>query len=222
MGLDYDAKEWRLFIDSFSRSLKAVLLHNGKMFFIYPYWAFSTNEDTHNSMNHLLSAINYQKHKWRICGGLKVVGLVLGLQGGYTKYPYFLCLWNNRVDDQHYVRQERPLRQGLKPASHSVQSHPLVEPNKILLPPLHIKLGVMRNFMKAMDREGSGFTFLQKKFLRISVEKVRVGIFDAPQIRELMKDAMFDEVLSEAKLPAWQSLKSVVTNFLGKPPECRI
>ena len=30
-----------------------------------------------------------------------------------------------------------------------------------------------------------------------------------------MKDPMFDKALSKAQLSAWQSLKSVVTNFLG-------
>ena len=45
-------------------------------------------KETHNTMNHLLSAVNYQEHKWLICGDLKVFGLVLGLQGGYTKYPF--------------------------------------------------------------------------------------------------------------------------------------
>ena len=64
---------------------------------------------------------------------------------------------------------------------------PLVKPNKILLPSLHIKLGVMKNFVKAMDREGSGFSFLQEKFSQISMEKLKVSIFDSPQIRELKK-----------------------------------
>ena len=31
-----------------------------------------------------------------------------------------------------------------------------------------------------------------------------------------MKDPMFDEALSKSELSAWQSLKSVVTNFLRK------
>ena len=35
------------------------------------------------------------------------------------------------------------------------------------------------------------------------------------QVRELMKDPMFDEALSEAELSTWQSLKSVVINFRG-------
>ena len=50
----------------------------------------------------------------------------------------------------------------------------------------------------------------QEKLLRINMEKLKVGIFDDPQIREFMKDPIFDEALS-----AKQSLKSVITNFLG-------
>ena len=71
---------------------------------------------------------------------LKVVGFVRGLFGEYTKYPRFLCLWDGRTNDQYYVRQEWPLRQELKPGPHNVQSHPLVEPNKILLLTLYFKL----------------------------------------------------------------------------------
>ena len=41
-----------------------------------------------------------------------------------------------------------------------------------------MKLGLMWNFMKAIDREGSGFAFLQEKFPRISFEKLKAGIFD--------------------------------------------
>ena len=151
-----------------------------------------------------------------ICGDLKVPGLVLGLQGGYTKYPSVLCLWDSRADDQHYIRQEWPLRHGLEPGLHNVQSPPLVEPNKVLLPPLHTKLGLMKNIVKAMDRKGRGFTFLQQKFPRVSLEKHKAAIFDGPQIRELMKDSTFDDALSATELSAWGSLKSVITYFLGK------
>ena len=208
MDLKYDATELRLFIDSSSRSLKAVLLHNGKVLSI-PVEHSLQMKETHNSMDHLLSAVNYQKHKWLICRDLKVVGPVLGLQGEYTKYPCFLLLWDSLADDQYYVRQEWPLGQELKPGSHRVQSHPLDEPNKILLPPLHIKLEVMKNFVKAMDREGSGFAFLQEKFLRISMEKLEAGIFD-----ERTQCLLSKAELSKAELSPWQLLKSLLTNFL--------
>ena len=214
MGHDYT--EWRLFIDSSSRSLKAVLLHNGNKCSSIPIGHSVQMKETHDSMDQLLSALNYHDHGWLICGDLKVVGLVLGLQSGYTKYPCFLCLWDSRADDQHYIRQEWLLRQGLEPGLHNVKSPPPVEPNKILLPPLYIKLGLIKNFVKAMDRKGKGFTFLQQKFPRVSLEKLKAGIFDGPQIRELMKDSTFDDALSATKLSAWVSLKSVITNFLGK------
>ena len=47
------------------------------------------------------------------------------------------------------------------------------------------------------------------------MEKLKTGIFDVSQIRELIKDPKFDEVFSATERSAWQSLKSVITNFLG-------
>ena len=63
----------------------------------------------------------------------------------------------------------------------------------------------MKNFVKAMDRECSGFAFIQK-FPRISMEKFKTDIFDSSHIREPMKDPMFDETPSKTELSAKQSL----------------
>ena len=60
----------------------------------------------------------------------------------------------------------------------------------------------MKNFVKAMNREDRGFAFLQQKFPRKSMDKLKAGIFDGPQIRELIKDPKFDEVLSAIELCA--------------------
>lgn len=215
LGVTYIAMEWRLFIDSSNRSLKAVLLHNGNKFSSIPVGHSVAMKESYRTMERVLSLLNYEEHKWLICGDLKVVGLILGLQSGYTKYPCFMCLWDSRADSQHYVKQEWPSRQGLEPGSHNVLSRPLVDPSKVLLPPLHIKLGLMKNFVKALDRDGSGFLFLCEKFKRKSMEKIKAGIFDGPEIRELMKDAIFDESLNPIELAAWLSLKEVIVNFLG-------
>ncbi|CAE1301269.1 unnamed protein product [Acanthosepion pharaonis] len=86
-------------------------------------------------------------------------------------------------------------------------SYPLVEPNETPLPSLHIKLGLMKNVGKAIEREGSWVAFPQEEVIRIS----KASILDGSQIREPMKDLILDE----AELSAWQSLMSVVTNFLG-------
>ena len=82
-------------------------------------------------------------------------------------------------------------------------SHPLVELSKILLSPLHMKLRFMKNFVKVLDREGRGFAFLHQKFQQKSMEKIKAGIFDGPQIRELIKDTSFDDALNPAELSAW-------------------
>ena len=42
----------------------------------------------------------------------------------------------------------------------NVENQPLVELSKILLPSMHVKLGLMKNFVKAMNQEGSAFTYL--------------------------------------------------------------
>ena len=165
-------------------------------------------KEAHKSMDHLLSAVNCQEHKWLLCGDIKVVVLVQALQCGYTKYPCFLSLWGSQADDQHDVRQEWPLRQGL-----NIQSHPFVEPNKILLPSLHIKLEMMKNFVMAIDREGCSFAFLQENIPRISMEKSKASFLTVP--KQENSSLMFDEALSEAELSAWLSLKLVLTNFPG-------
>jgi hypothetical protein len=42
----------------------------------------------------------------------------------------------------------------------NVENQPQVEPSKILLPSMHLKLGLMKNFVKAMNQEKAAFTYL--------------------------------------------------------------
>ena len=65
--------------------------------------------------------------------------------------------------------------QGLAPGKveeKNVLHKNLVDPTKIYLPPLHIKLGLMKNLVKALDRDGPGFQYLKSKFPRISEAKI--------------------------------------------------
>jgi hypothetical protein len=47
--------------------------------------------------------------------------------------------------------------------------------------------------VKAMNRNGDGFRYLQQNFPYISDAKIREGIFVGPQINEPMIDRNFDE-----------------------------
>src|SRR5207244_12129083 len=71
----YVESEWRLFIDSSTRSLKAVLLHNGNFKPSIPIAHTVHLKETYDNMLVLLQAIKYETHQWKMCGDLKVVGL---------------------------------------------------------------------------------------------------------------------------------------------------
>ena len=73
----------------------------------------------------------------------------------------------------------------------------------------------MKNFVKAMDKAGAGFTYLTRKFPRISDAKIKEGVFIGPQIRQLLEGDGSDQALSEMEKTAWEAFKLVATIFLG-------
>lgn len=215
LKINYKPEQWRLFIDSSKTSLKAVLLNNGNVLPSIPVGHAVHMKETYENIKQLLKCINYDHHHWSLCGDLKVVALLLGLQGGYTKYCCFLCEWDSRARSDHYIRRHWPIRQSLQPGSKNVENPALVDTSKILLPPLHIKLGLMKNFVKAMEKTDEAFKYLIRKFPRLSEAKIREGVFVGPQIRKLLHDDEFLCVLHGKEKAAWLAFKSVVDNFLG-------
>jgi len=63
----------------------------------------------------------------------------------------------------------------------------------------------MKNFMKAVDRIGSEFSFLHEKFPRLSLEKVMAGVFIGFQICQLFRDPQFDLALGDDEKAAWNA-----------------
>ena len=216
LGYQHVSDQWRLFIDASKTSLKAVLLYNGNTKPSLPL-AYAVNmKESYESMKILLEAIEYSKYSWKVCGDLKVISLLLGLQLAYTKHMCFLCLWDSRDDSNHYSRTIWPPRKELAVGRYNVKHTPLIDPQKVYLPPLHIKLGLMKNFVKAMDQHGKGFQYLLEKFgFRKSNAKLKAGVFVGPDIRNLIKDENFDQCLNSLELCAWKSFKQVEHNFLG-------
>jgi len=211
----YKSEEWRLFIDSSTRSLKIVLLHNTNELASIPIgYSVNMNEE-YQSLKLVLKKIKYTEHNWQICGDLKILTILLGQQSGFTRHPCFLCLWNSRDREKHYTNYKWTARASLVPGTENILNDPLVPPTKVLLPPLHIKLGLMKQFVKALDKEGNTFMYIRKKFQTKSDAKLKEGIFDEPEIRKLLLDTEFIQSMSAEEKNAWLSFKSVVENFLG-------
>jgi hypothetical protein len=57
------------------------------------------------------------------------------------------------------------------PGERNVVIPPLVLLEKIYLSPLHIKLGIMDNYVKIMDKTGCGFEYVRHKFPNVSDTK---------------------------------------------------
>jgi len=81
--------------------------------------------------------------------------------------------------------------------------------------PLRIKLGLKKNFVKALDVNGLAFTYLCGKFPRLTFEKVKTGVFIGPQIRQLFKNHQYEAVLSDKEKAAWQYFEKFLNGFLG-------
>ena len=212
----YKPEDWRLFIDSSKRSLKCVLLHNGNQFASVPLAHSTTLKEKYEAVKYVLEKIRYDQHGWLLCVDLKMVNFLLGQQSGFTKYPCFLCMWDSRDKAQHYTKQDWPVREELVPCkAKNLINNPLVDRDKILFPPLHIKLGLIKQFTKALDKDGGCFAYLCHAFPGLTIEKLKAGIFDGPQLCKLIRDPEFENSMNEVELEAWKAFVLVVKNFLG-------
>lgn len=211
----YDPTEWRVFIDGGKNSIKAVLLHKGNKKPSIPIGHVSNIKESYESMKKILHLIDYDIHNWKICADLKVIAILCGLQGGYTKYPCFLCLWDSRDHKNHFFKRLWQQRKEHTMKEHNIINDALIDKNNIILPPLHIKLGLMKNFVKAIKNNVGAIEYLQRAFPKLSIEKVKAGVFIGPQIRKLFDDDDFIEVLNLKEREAWEAFRDVVHNFLG-------
>ena len=100
------------------------------------------------------------------------------------------------------MKQDWPKRTEFVVGEKNIKYEPLVKPEIVLLPPLHIKLGLMKQFVKTLDKEGDCFKYLCVKFSAITEGKLKAGVFDGPQIRGLMNDPAFITSMQSAKLDA--------------------
>ena len=97
----------------------------------------------------------------------------------------------------------------------NVINDPLVDTERILFPLLHIKLSLIKQFTKALDKDGDCFTYLSQEFPGLTMENLKTGIFDGPQIRQHIRDPEFENSMNEVELEAWKAFVLVVKNFLG-------
>ncbi|KAL4717298.1 hypothetical protein ACJJTC_017185 [Scirpophaga incertulas] len=125
-------------------------------------------------------------------------------------YPYLY----SHAKHQHWEKRDWPVRNTMEVGKQNVINPPLVLRDKIILSPLHIKLGLMKQFVKALYKNGQCFSYISK-MTALSIEKLKAGIFDGPQIRTLIKDTGFISSMIDLERAACTWFVEVTKNFLG-------
>lgn len=134
-------------------------------------------KETYETMKLILDLIKYEDHQWRVNCDFKVLTLLAGMQSGYTKYCCIFCKWDSRAKCNHYTKNDWEKRVDQNVGQYNVVHPPLVSLEKILLPDLHIKLGIVKNFIKQLVRtDECSFHYLKDVvFPKLSNEKIREG-----------------------------------------------
>lgn len=205
LGIQYRPADWRLFIDSSKISLKVVLLYNGNRYAPIPIGHSTHLKEKYENLVKILDKINYNNHKWKVVEDLKIISMIMGQQGGYTRHPCFICEFNSREKDKndHWTK------------TYTERTDLIVGVGNVVLPPLHIKLGIMKQFVKALDKNGDTYLHLRQVFPGLSEAKIKEGVFTGPDIRKLMKNTEFEALMTRTEKRTWRSFKSVIENFLG-------
>ncbi|XP_051524523.1 uncharacterized protein LOC127423891 [Myxocyprinus asiaticus] len=134
--------------------------------------------------------------------------------------PHFTCEpckknSGSRDTEAHYHRQDWSQRTEFSVGRNNIKWEPLMDPRKVLMPPLHIKLGLMKQFVRALDKESAAFKYLQDFFPKLSEAKVKAGVFIGPQMKKILECNEFPKKLTSKEKAAWNSFVAVVRGFLG-------
>jgi hypothetical protein len=218
--VQHKATEWRLFLDGSTESLKVVLLHNGNEYPSVPL-AYSRHcPEKYDSMKLILEHIKYNKYEWDVIVDFKLINILEGLMAAASKNPCIHCLWDSKYNGKDkYWKTDWPPRPNWSKktaGTNNAIKPPLIPRCKILFPPLHIKIGLVKQlFKKIYETNEKAGSRLCKIFPRLSKQKIEAGVFDGPQIRQIFKDSGLPTVLSEDQSHALSCLIKVCENFLG-------
>lgn len=174
LNIDYDVADWRLFIDASKSGLKAVLLHNDHAYMPIPIAYSRFLKETYNSMKLIFEKVKYNEHNWDVSGDLKVIALIMGFQLGRTRNACFICTWISTAKVEHYDatwEKQTSYEIGVM----NVKENSLTTPEKILLPTLHIKLGLVSSFIRKLKKDEDAFKYFKVMFPGLTIAKISAG-----------------------------------------------
>ena len=140
---------------------------------------------------------------------LKMVNFLLGQQRVSTKYPCYLCLWDNRAREKHWNQKEWPIRETLKAGVPNLSTVQLsVEKRSYFLCSISSWAwwnSLSRRWILTVNASKT-FSVLPG----LPFEKIKAGVFNEPQT-----DQEFTRKMNDKERTAWFSFVAVMANFFG-------
>lgn len=111
--------------------------------------------------------------------------------GSPSIHAFYAC-GISRDTVQHYTENDWPVQEELIPCRiTNIINKPLVDQDRTLFPLVHIKLGLIKQFTKTLDKNCGCITYLCQAFPGLMMEKLKASIFDGPQIHQLVRNLEF-------------------------------
>lgn len=70
-------------------------------------------------------------------------------------------MWDSRAQVGHYIRKHWTQCQAVMACQRNIANEPQLDPKTVFPPPLHIELGLMRYFVKEVDKRRRAFLYLK-------------------------------------------------------------
>ena len=124
-------------------------------------------------------------------------------------------MWDSRAREKRWNWKEWSICETLKAGMPNIVNNPMVSLEKIIFPPLHIKLGLMEQFVKVLNTDGECFQHIFSVLPGLSFEKFKASVFNGPQICALVHDQEFARKMKDKERTAWLSVVVVMANILS-------
>lgn len=140
--------------------MKAILLLNDKKNLSVPLAHAENMKENNINMKLLLEIIEYSQSSWNLYSNVQSIARIsISISICIiSNFVVFLCERDSRARDKQYVVKNWPRWTSLIPGVKNVSEEQLVQSEKFFPPPLHIRLGIVKHFVKTMSKDSGGNT----------------------------------------------------------------
>jgi len=130
----------------------------------------------------LLLKTNYAEFSWYVCGDFKMLVFCWVSRVAIPNTLVFFACGTTELMESRVLRED-PLAAKARINTRKVQCHQGVtcKRGKSFITPLHIKLGLVKQFVKVLDIKGETFQVIRAMIPKMSDAKLKGGIFVGPK-----------------------------------------